>query len=311
MSRPPGATGELPEGQRIEALQQAAELLALFRPGVPELGLKELAEGLGMKEASARRVAANLEHAGLLERGRGGGYRLGLPLWRLGVQTLSNREIWDEARGVLTDLVREVGADGLIAVYHDGEALYIETVRANGQALGRAYPAHATALGKALLAHLPTDELRRAISERGLPTFTGRTITEAARLDRDLAAVRDRGYALEDEEYQPGLRALGVPVRDHAGQVVAAIGLGGDTEQLPGLELEALGRRVVAAGEAVSSRLGAGEEKGLAPLRLRIERRGGPRDPQAVISRVEADDGAAADAPATQPAESAAESRLA
>jgi DNA-binding IclR family transcriptional regulator len=275
----------LSENQRIEAVQQAAQLLGLFRPGVPELPLKELAAGLGIKEATASKVVANLEHAGLLERGRTGGYRLGRPLWRMGLQTLRNREIWDEARPVVEELIADTGTTGLIAVYHDGEAIYVEQIRANGEAFGRAVPAHATALGKVLLAHLPTDELRRAISERGLAGLTERTITEAAALDLELAEIRSAGYAVEDEEYQLDRRSLGVPVRDHSGQVVAALGLGGLARQIPTRRFMELGSRLAEAGAELSRRIGAGEETALAPVRLRVVRRGGPRDPQAIISR--------------------------
>jgi DNA-binding IclR family transcriptional regulator len=279
----------LSDHQRIEAVQQAAQLLALFRPGVPELTLKELAAGLAIKEATASKVVANLVHAGLLEESRRGGYRLGRPLWRMGLQTLRNREIWDEARAVLEELIAETETVGLIAVYHDGEAIYVEQIRASGEAFGRAVPAHATALGKALLAHLPTDELRRAISERGLTGLTERTITEAAALDLELAEIRAVGYAIEDEEYQVGRRALGAPVRDHSGQVVAALGVGGIARQIPVKRFDEVGCRLAAAGQELSKRLGAGEEAALAPLRLRIVRRGGPRDPQAIISREPAD----------------------
>ena len=301
---------DLAEGQRIEALQQAAQVFALYRPGVPELSLKELAASLGMKPPSAHRVVANLEHAGLLEQGRGGGYRLGRPLWRLGLQTLHNREVWDEAKEVVKGLVRDTGAVALIAVYHDGEAIYIEQVRSGGEALGRAFPAHATALGKVLLAHLQTAELRRAISERGLEAFTANTITDAGRLDQELAEVRARGYALEDAEYLSGQRALGAPARDHAGQVIAAVGIGGDTDEIPAGRLEHLAERVVAAASDLSLRLGAGESAALAPIRLRVERRGGPRDPQAIITRepvgapagAPAGDRSSAEAPVTEPA---------
>jgi IclR family acetate operon transcriptional repressor len=276
----------LSENQRIESVQQAAKLLGLFQPEVPELTLKEMAAGVGIKEATASKVVANLEHAGLLERGRMGGYRLGRRLWRMGLQTLRNREVWDEARPILDRLSAETGLSGLIAVYHDGEAIYVEQIRANRrEALGRAVPAHATALGKVLLAHLPTDELRRAISERGLVGLTEHTITDAPALDRELAEIRSVGYAVEDEEYQRGHRSLAAPVHDHSGQVVAALGLGELAHLIPARRVRELGSRLVEAGQELSRRLGAGEEAALAPVRLRVKRREGPRDPQAIISR--------------------------
>jgi hypothetical protein len=101
----------------------------------------------------------------------------------------------------------------------------------------------------------------------------------------ELAEIRSLGYAVENAEYQAGRRALGAPARDHSGQVVAAAGFGGLARQIPVKRFDELGSRLAAVGREISRRLGAGEEAALAPIRLRVVRRGGPRDPQAIISR--------------------------
>ncbi|MGH2391198.1 MAG: IclR family transcriptional regulator, partial [Chloroflexota bacterium] len=89
--------------------------------------------------------------------------------------------------------------------------------------VGRRLYAHGTGLGKVLLAALPEAECRTRLRDRTLPSFTPRTITDLTRLLDDLAHVRTRGFALDDEEYTPGLRCVAVPVHDHHGAVVAAM----------------------------------------------------------------------------------------
>ena len=102
-------------------------------------------------------------------------------------------------------------------------------VRVDTGALGAADAAHATALGKAMLAWLPEHELRRIVAARGMARFTPSTITEPDALIEDLRLVRRHSHAVEREEHQPGVTGIGAAIRDHLGAVVGAISVSAPT----------------------------------------------------------------------------------
>ena len=98
--------------------------------------------------------------------------------------------------------------------------------------VGRRNPVHSTGVGKALIAYLPDEVLAGIALRRGLARFTARTLTDLPALRADLARVRARGYAVDDEEIEEGLVCVGAPVRDHTGSVVAAVSIAGPSSRL-------------------------------------------------------------------------------
>ncbi len=262
---------------RIQAIERAVAILGAFSAEEPELGVSELAARLGLHKSTVHRFVVNLEAAGFLERTRTTArYRLGLRIFELGGLVLKQMNLWEEALPYLEGLVSESGETGHLAVLAGGEAVYIEKVEARRSlripsAIGRGYPAHATSLGKVLLANLDdagaVDDL---IAERGLAKFAPNTITDPDRLRTELQEVRERGYAVDDEEYEEGLRCIGAPIVGHTGQVVAAIGMGGPVTRVTPERVEELGSLVMEAADGLSRRMGAGQSGAYAPTELRV-----------------------------------------
>ena len=146
---------------RIQAIERAVAILNVFSTDEPELGVTEIADRVGLHKSTVHRFMVNLDAAGLVERNpRSGRYRLGLHIFELGGLVMQRMNLWDEALPFLEGLVRDTGETGHLAVLDGGEAIYIERVEARRplrvpSAIGRGYPAHATNLGKVLLADLP------------------------------------------------------------------------------------------------------------------------------------------------------------
>jgi IclR family acetate operon transcriptional repressor len=128
-------------------------------------------------------------------------------------------------------------------------------VRVDTGALGKSDAPHATASGKAMLAWLPEDDMRRVLSN-GLPRFTPKTITEWPALIEALRHVRRNGYAMDDEEYQPGVICVGAPIRDHNGAVVGAISASTPAMRANDDHLSLIREQVVTAVRALSAELG-------------------------------------------------------
>jgi len=261
---------------RIQAIERAVSILNAFSMDDPELGVTELADRLGLHKSTVHRFMVNLDAAGLVERNaRTGRYRLGLHVFELGALVMQQMNLWDEALPFLEGLVHDTGETGHLAVLDGGEAIYIERVEARRalrvpSAIGRGYPAHATNLGKVLLADLSRERVEAIIAERGLAAYTPQTITDPAELEADLELIRRRGYAVDNEEYDDGLRCIGAPVRDHSGHVVAALGIGGPVTRITPERVEELGDLVMTAARGLSRRLGAHQSGAYASATLRV-----------------------------------------
>jgi IclR family transcriptional regulator, KDG regulon repressor len=268
---------------RIQAIERAVAILNAFTMDDPELGVTELAERVGLHKSTVHRFMVNLEAAGLVERNpRSGRYRLGLHIFELGGLVMQQMNLWDEALPFLESLVRDTGETGHLAVLDGGEAIYIERVEARRalrvpSAIGRGYPAHATNLGKVLLADLPRERVAEIIAERGLAAYTPNTITDMAGLEAELERIRSRGYAVDNEEYDEGLRCIGAGVRDHSGHVVSALGIGGPVTRITPERVEELAGLVTAAADGLSRRLGANQSGAYAPATLRVRNIAAPR----------------------------------
>jgi DNA-binding IclR family transcriptional regulator len=261
---------------RIQAIERAMSILNAFSADEHELGVTELADRLGLHKSTVHRFMVNLDAAGMVERNpRTGRYRLGMRIFELGGLVKQRMNLWDEALPFLESLVRDTGETGHLAVLDAGEAIYIDRVEARRalrvpSAIGRGYPAHATNLGKVLLADLDAERLAEVVRERGLAAYTPHTIVDAAALDLELAHIRERGYAVDNEEYDEGLRCIGAPVRDHSGRVVAALGIGGPVTRITPARVDELATLVMAAAAGLSRRLGAHQSEAYAPATLRV-----------------------------------------
>lgn len=287
---PPGSSLRPVSGRyRIQAVERAVAILNAFSSDEHELGVTEIANRLGLHKSTVHRFMVNLDAAGMIERNpRTGRYRLGMRIFELGGLVKQRMNLWDEALPFLESLVRDTGETGHLAVLDGGEAIYIERVEARRalrvpSAIGRGYPAHATNLGKVLLADLEPERLAEIVRERGLAAYTPHTIVDPAALDNELLRIRERGYAVDNEEYDEGLRCIGAPVRDHSGRVVAALGIGGPVTRITPARVEELSTLVMAAASGLSRRLGAHQSEAYAPATLRV--RTAPKDDPLPIPR--------------------------
>jgi DNA-binding IclR family transcriptional regulator len=245
----------------VQSVDRALTILGvLARLG--DVGVTEIATELGVHKSTAFRLLATLEGHELVEqtedRGR---YRLGLGLVRLAGASTARLDVVQEARPVCRRLAAECGETINVAVLSDGAALYVDQVT-GGSGLqshnwvGQRIPLHATSNGKVLLSGLDRDEVDRRVES--LPSYTATTITSRAALHRELAEIRDRGYAVAVDELEEGLTALAAPLRGAHGDVVASLSVSGPTLRLVGERLETLAPVLVAAAGEVSRRLGWG-----------------------------------------------------
>lgn len=244
----------------LSSVRNAARVLKAFSRTERELGVTQLARRLGLTTSTVHRLLATLVDEGLLERGAGGTYRLGLPVYELGVTVFPNLDLYEAARPVLASLRHSTAETVQMGVLDGIDVVYVERLE-SPQTLriftrsGHRFPAHATSTGKVLLAHLPAEVLRERLREWRPVRLTPYTITERGVLQAELTRVAERGWAQNIEEGALGAASVAAPVRDHDGTVIAAISVVGPISRAR----RALPRHRVAVVEAaglISTRVG-------------------------------------------------------
>jgi DNA-binding IclR family transcriptional regulator len=249
-----------------QVVDRVVDILEAFLWLGPQLGVSEISRALGLKKATTHRLLASLRRRDFVAQDPvTRRYRLGIKLWELGSRATSQVAWVDRAKPFLQELTDQTGETTHLAVLDDGEVLYIDKVETTRSLrmpsqVGRRLPAHCTGVGKALLAHLPHVDVTSIMARRGMPAHTPRTITDLAALEADLKDVRARGYSIDDEEIEEGLRCIAAPVRDHSGRVVAAVSIAGPASRLPDRELARQGAVVLAGARAISTALGCPPE---------------------------------------------------
>jgi IclR family KDG regulon transcriptional repressor len=252
--------GRAREG-RLSSVATAIELLKAFSEDEVELGISTLAKRLGVAKSTAHRLATTLMSEGLLEQDRASGkYRLGIALFRLGTLVRRRMNVSEVARPHLFSLRQTTNETVHLAILDGHDIMYVyflestQAVRMRSD-LGLRKPAHCTAEGQAILAFSPPETVE-ALLRMPLHARTPQTITTPERLIKALDAVRQRGCAIEDEESEIGVRCVAAPVRNDAGEVVAAVGVAGPVSRLSKKALAAFMPHVIATAEAISARLG-------------------------------------------------------
>lgn len=223
-----GSVGEAADGT-VKSVAKVLDLLEHLGAARQPVGISDLARATGLHVSTAHRLLRTLVCRGFVEQRRDNRrYALGPRVHALGGAYLGGSDIVGAAYPVIDELRDRLGETIHVAVWDDGSVLEVchaETTQPVGVSLrlGRRDPAHATAIGKVLLAAREAGDLDAFLARGPLAAVTPRTIIGAAALCRELEQVRRQDYALDEEELADGLCCVGVPVRDRRGFVVAGL----------------------------------------------------------------------------------------
>lgn len=247
---------------KVQVLDRTCDILDCLADRGPELGVSEITFDLGLSKSTVHRLLSALVHRDLVQRvAITGKYRLGAKLVELGRKAVDPDRLSAAAGPYLTRLVAGTGETAHLGVLRNGEVVSVcavespKTLRTPSTVGKRAHP-HSSSLGKCLLAELPVGELTLVLSSMGLPRFTEHTICTERELMEELATVRKQGYAVDDQEFELGLKCLGAPVRGESGRVEAAIGIAGSATRLSEDVLAASASAVMRVAEELSAERG-------------------------------------------------------
>ncbi|MGO1545107.1 MAG: IclR family transcriptional regulator domain-containing protein [Gulosibacter sp.] len=213
----------------VQSLARGLTVIQTFDDEHPEQSLSEVAKRADISPASARRFLYTLESLGYV-RASGRQFALTPRVLELGFSYLSALSLPEVMQPHLERLSREVGESVSAAVLDDRNIVYVARVPTRrimsiSITIGTSFPAHATSMGRVLLAALPETDARSRLEAGSLKSFTSGTVTEVDALVAVLARVRSQGWAIVDGELEEGLRSLAVPVRSKDGAVAAAVNI--------------------------------------------------------------------------------------
>ena len=252
---------DAPTSGGIRSVDRAVTVLEILaRTGA--VGVGEVARELGVHKSTASRLLSALEDRELVTQdGDRGRYRLGFGVLRLASAGVGRLDLVTQSRAVLPDLAETLGEPVNVAVLRSHYAVNVDQALGSAAVAtqnwtGQLTPLHATSSGKVLLAYQTMPGRRRLLDAARIERFTAHTIVERARLAAQLDEVARTGFAVTIEEYEEGLNALAAPIRDHTGDVIAALSVSGPAYRLDPDRLRELQPDLLAGADLVSARMG-------------------------------------------------------
>ncbi len=230
----------------VPALDKALTVLEEIAASRIGLSLPELVSRTGYAKSSIHCLLITFERRSYIHRNdRTGRYMFGTRLFNLANTTLIGLRLREQATPFLRALTQITGLTAHMAILDKGEAVLVskseplDTLRL-ATWIGKRMDVHCTSLGKALLCALPEEEVQNIVKSHGMPRHNENTIASTRKLMQELQLCSKRGYCLDDEEDEIGLRCIGVPILDDGGRPMAAISVSGSTIQVSRENIEFL-----------------------------------------------------------------------
>ena len=243
----------------VQVLDRALDLVELLSLEPQGLGVTELGAQLSLHKSTVHRLLTALADRGYIEK-EAGRYKLGLKFVEIASLKLNQLELKTEAAPALRRLAETLGKVAHLAILDGAEAVYIEklepvaSLRMYSQ-IGRRIPLHCTALGKSLLSGLNPTALNSLAAQLVFQPFTVKTIVSVGALLEEVRRTRERGWSLDDSEYEEGIRCVAAPIYDYTRRVIAAISVSGPRKEHDAVD--EIARQVKETALVISRRMGS------------------------------------------------------
>ena len=245
----------------ITALQRGLKLLNLFSESPRGLTAKQVAALSGLPVSTVHRFLANLVTAGFLNRDLEGTHHLGIVCFAIGQAAAGQLDIRRLSLPYLRELNQQTRETIHLTVRHGVSAVYVEKLdspeplRIHSR-IGASVPLYCTAVGKVMLAYMPSDEQERVLSQLELKRLTPNTAGSLQELKAELFRVGKNGYASDLEEHELHIRCVAAPIWDHTGSVQSSLSITAPSLRMPVARLRQLAPLIQTAGLQISTELG-------------------------------------------------------
>jgi DNA-binding IclR family transcriptional regulator len=250
-----------PDGPyRLQSLDRALSILELLGESEVPLSLAEICRRMDLHKSTVHRALNVLERGMLLERTPENTFRLGLKLFDLGNRAVRQMDLRARIRPFARRLSAQLGETVHLGVLQKTSVVYLDKTGpgnrvCTGSKTGSSNPAQCTSLGKAMLAWLPEKTMNELIEQMTFVRFTNKTICSREDLLEALQRVRRRGYSIDDEEVETGVRCIGAPIFDDTGAPIAAPSVSCVSSRIQPYQVPVLAGRLVRCCTDISESL--------------------------------------------------------
>ena len=251
---------------QLQSIDRVVSLLDMLSESDVPLSLAEICTRMGLHKSTAHRSLIVLERTSMIERTPEGKFRLGIKLYELGNRAIEQIDLRERVQPFFRRLAMEVGETVHLSVLQKAKVVYLDKVEPNRRVCmtsktGTSNPVYCTAMGKAMLAFLPEDMREEALSKIKYVRFTTKTLCNREALLKSLERVRKRGFAIDDEEIEVGVRCVGAPIFDSNRHPIAAVSVSGPASRITVQSVPAIAERLIRSCNEISRTLGIHDKR--------------------------------------------------
>jgi DNA-binding IclR family transcriptional regulator len=259
---------------QLHSLDRAVAVLEMLGESETALSLAEVCQRLSLHKSTAHRSLMVLERSALIERTPENRYRLGLKLYELGNRAVEQVDLRTRVHPYFRRLAMQVGETVHLSVLQKTSIVYLDKVEPNRRVCvssktGSSNPVYCTSMGKAMLAFQPPEVIEQIVAKIRFVRYTHKTLTSKEALMKALERVRRRGYAIDDQEIEVGVRCLGAPIFDENHLAIAAVSVSGPTSRITAPNMPMVAEHLLRCCRDISASLGMHAKKrkrGLSPF---------------------------------------------
>lgn len=247
---------------KVQSLTRALTLLELLAKSELGLSLTEIARSLALAPSTVHRLLNSMRQMGFVDcDDEQGIWYVGINAFIVGNAYLKKRDFIVQARPFMKKLMLETGETSNMAVLEGDHIVFVSQIECSEVMrmvvqVGSRGPIHAAGVGKSLLSRLPNSDIKQMVKRAGMARLTDKTITTYDDLLIELGKIRDRGYAIDDEEQSRGLRCVASNIYDEFGEAIAAVSISGPSVRIREDRLEEIAATVMAAADDITRAIG-------------------------------------------------------
>ncbi|MDF2519848.1 MAG: transcriptional regulator, IclR family [Clostridia bacterium] len=245
----------------IQSVDRTFEILEILASEPRGLHIADLVQRTYMNKSTIHRILKTLSEWGYVEQKADKSYRLGVKIVDLSRMYLNNLQLRTEALPYLEELRDKTQLTVHLGIMEDGEVIYIDKLNTSNNfrmysKIGKRVNAHSTSLGRSMMSYMETEDIKEIVKKRGLAPATKKTLRTEEELFAELEKIKSRGYAIDDEENEDGVRCVAAPIFDYTGQIIAAVSATAFIESLPYERIPSVAESVVSCANNISRRMG-------------------------------------------------------
>ncbi|HHY14020.1 MAG TPA: IclR family transcriptional regulator [Thermoanaerobacterales bacterium] len=251
----------------VQSVDRALSILEILSDYSEGLGITSISNKVNIHKSTVHRILATLIYKGYVEQDPNtNNYMITLKLFELGNKKVESMDLLEISKPYTEKLMEKVNEVVHLVVRENNETIYIDKVEADNvirmaSTIGKRNPLYSTSVGKAILAHLPEKEMKKIWDSSKIEKLTEYTIIDFNEMKKELAIVKEKGYSVDNQENEVGVRCIGAPIFNISGEIEGAVSISGPIFRVTEEKIEEFAKEVVECATKISRELGFKDSK--------------------------------------------------